>query len=696
MVHNFSKDECCDPALLQDRTLSASVSQVTICPKMDLVALVLDRVSVAIYRASWQRLTTISVTSKEDNKINCLAWSPDGACLALGTTAGGLCIYSVDRSAFSAATKAKRAARESAGPIASLEGLSSAPSCITWTRTISGAAGHVEIEKICDVYEDRAAMLRKGGKIEDEVPSCGLLFVGNRSGEITIYLHHLQFTVAQWRVLPKDCPVHQLHVQPDSRFCLAMGCEGRKDDVSDPPTSAITGCLLRSVDLRHIYEFWPEIERIGREAVSLRRFSSAVQQVCTTVKEEWINGASHVPKTTIMSPLAKLMQDFAEVGTRDPHEALHDVFCGARVNGAVLQFLATDLSENGAKEALRAFRSHTDVLADALHELLPDSENNMFRISEYGALARLSRYAAIGVSLPEADEFAESAQALFRNLGEFCWEVERVAHETEAFLAWLVIAAARSGGESMQVQNPSAVGNVEGEDARLVSQYFQGASIGQCDGRETAQADTISHYFETRLLPAFEAFKGHCAEAVSRPRNVIASSLHVNNGISLPICYPRPEVDVTCAFAGLRGKEGDAVHIVMATGEGNLISVKHEFGAEHWLFSRCGLLNEGMFVHQVATVGNEKLIFLLSDSPAGDNPESLRDKMTCEIALHEFSVEDYPYEAVAVKADDGPKRILLPEPVPFRGRQLVSLGAGQIEWGQNVSVTTNADRRMTR
>lgn len=680
------------PTLLQERTLSAAVSQVAICPSMDLVAVVLDKVSVAIFRTTWQRLATIPVSTQPDRQITALAWSPDGANLAVATSAAELVILSVDRSAFASTAKAKRAARDTAGPIATVS-LPAPAACLSWAA--APAEGSTDDAGFGDRYEDRAAQLLH---TTDEFGphSAGLIFVGDREGFLSIMTHVLLFTIARLRVMPSRCSLDGLRLTPDLRYCLVFGHEAL-DEAADSPPGEVR-CTMRSVDLGHVLDFWPEIERVGQEVVALTGFVKQIENAAEQINECWVKGAAEVTKSAVITPLTKLMKDFAESRSKDPWEMLHDVFCGASVNGAVLQFLAAELSENGAKEALRAFRSHVDDISDTLHSLLPVAENTVVRASEYRALARLtSRFSPVGVYFDNANRLFELTESLYLALGDLTWEVERVSNETEAFLAWLVIAAARAGGDVNQGRGSAPMGNIKGEDARLVSQFFQSVTAERRTAKGLVGRDAVTEKYNDRIQPVIGKYRNFCRDSLARPSIAISSSLTIDEGISISVPTTKKERRSKFCIAGAREKLAKRqMYVVIVTGEGHVICVQHDFAERNWSLTHRSFLSEKLFIHDASLFAKSKAAFLVSNSPTGEVADLVEGKVSCELSIHEFNPLDFAGQGIEVGTNQEDRSISLPEVAPLTQQHIESVEAGQVESSSALSLSIDSGRRIAR
>lgn len=693
MVVQPAGGSACTPTLLQERTMSAVVSQVAICPSMDLVAVVLDKVSVAIFRTTWQRLATIPVSTQPDRQITALAWSPDGANLAVATSAADLTILSVDRSAFASTGKAKRAARDTAGPIATVS-LPAPAACLSWAA--APAEGSTDDAGVGDRYEDRAAQLLH---TTDEFGphSAGLIFVGDRDGFLSIMTHVLLFTIARLRVMPPRCSLDGLRLTPDLRYCFVFGHEVLGEVATSLPGEV--RCAMRSVDLGHVLDFWPEIERVGREVVALTSFVKQMEKAAEQINECWVNGAAEVTKSAIITPLTKLMKDFAESRSKHPWEMLHNVFCGASVNGAVLQFLAAELSENGAKEALRAFRSHVDDIFDTLHSLLPVAENTVVRASEYRALARMtSRFSPVGVYFDNANTLFELTESLYLALGDLTWEVERVSNETEAFLAWLVIAAARAGGDSMQGRGSAAMGNIKGEDARLVSQFFQSVTEGSMTAKGSVGMDAVTEKYNDCIQPAVGKYRNLCRDWLAQPSVAISSSLTIDEGISVSVTTTKRERRTKFCIAGVgeTSLAGRQMYVVIVTGEGKVVCVQHDFAGQTWSLSHRSFLSEKFFIHDASLFLKSKAAFLISESPTGDFPELVEGKVSCVLSIHEFNPLDFAGHGIQVSRDQEDRTISLPEVVPLTQQHIETVEAGQLESSSELSLSIDSGRRIAR
>lgn len=689
MVRETEPNSSYSPQLLQDRKLSASISHVSICSSMDLLALVLDKTSVAIFRTSWQRLTTIPVCTNDNQSVTALAWSPDGASIAVATSAADLAIYSVDRSSFASTGKTKRAARDAAGPVASVS-LKAKAECIEWAG-ISAADGTVFRE---GGYEDRAALLEREGNDDYARSGAGLLFVGDCEGTLLVMMHHLLFTVVRKQVMLSGCALQGLRVSSDLRHCLVIGqcldgCNG------DEPMSAEEVWVLRCVDLQHMVEFLPEIERVGLEVVALHSFGKELAKVSEVIEKEWVMGAAHILRTNVLQPLEKALGDFAEQGSKSPWEALHDVFCGARVRGAMLQFLAAELGENGAKEALRAFRNHVSLLLGSLHSFLPLLERAIFRLSEFRALSRLTaRFKPTGVLFDLADDLFQLAENLFLIFGELSWETEKLTNETEAFLAWLVLAAARASEDSLQGRGSSS-GNVGGEDARLVSQFFQTAlSIEAKVARnDLTEMNSVNQMYRSRVKEAITKFEAHSGLVVAKPSLFVSAALDVDEGLYVRV--PASGKDTRTRFSLSRFQSGDKykrqAFVSLVTAEGHLVSIQRNFGQADWSIAHLRLLQHNLFIHEAAMQGKNKLVLLASEQQAEDVRPLIKSRNAYHLFLHDFDSGCHVYDIVR-KDETVTNTVGLPQVRGITGEVSKFVNLDKLGSNTNVLLSVDSER----
>jgi len=133
---------------LQDRTLSAAVTHVTLCPNMLLLAVTLD--ANTFYRTSWLCLAIISIIrSSPDERITVVSRSPSGAFLAVSTLSTRLIIYSVDHAVSTGARRRTCVTQ----PVASHNNSASA-TALVWVPSPSSTTSPNDSN-----YEDRASLL---------------------------------------------------------------------------------------------------------------------------------------------------------------------------------------------------------------------------------------------------------------------------------------------------------------------------------------------------------------------------------------------------------------------------------------------------------------------------------------------------------------------------------------------------------
>lgn len=520
--------------ILQDRRLAGNVSHVSICPNMELIAVVLDGASVVVFRTNWQRLAAIPVCSKEKDVITALSWSPGGANIVIGTSAGCLYIYSVDRCASATTSRTKRGSREME-PIAS-KTLPSPPTCVLWANTPVDNSRTSSTTVPERTYEDQALKLLN--VISNLPPLCpGFLVIGDRDGLLTVLTHNMELTLCRVRVMPKGSYVHQAYLSKDHTACVAIGYDKALLEADEEYNN--TEGVFRSIDISSIVHSWPEIDRLGREAMALRATMEKIESAIPRVKKEWMGGAKDVLQITIKEALEKVIAQFPdEQGSRDAWEALQDVFCGARVTGSMLQFLATDLGENCAKEALRTFRAHADEVEDALFSIRPLSENVVFRATEFRGLARIpSRFRRLGVLFEDATALFDAAETLYLQLSDLDDEFARFAKESETFLAWLVITASKAAGESAQ-GTASALGNLEAKDSDLVSKFFNRINCSKDNAPSFNVEDPVSSVLLSHVMPALERFRNATKRVLSGPAGATMTCVSALGGISFETTLP--------------------------------------------------------------------------------------------------------------------------------------------------------------
>lgn len=603
-----------DLVLIQDRTVSGIVWDVVFCPNMELVAVIIDRNTVAIFRTTWERLATIPVCTQKDVVITCLAWSPDGANIVVGTSAPALAVYSVDRCASTATARTKRGSKESEPIISMKLGATATSAC--WSKTPSDREGHkTNVEK--GVYEDRTENLQSEKAEQSEERWNGILLIGDERGELSIFSHNLQLTVASLPVLEPGFCISHIYQTESQRYCLVFGFDSSLRDQTDEKGLEGKNVVLGIVDMHTILDYWPEIDRIGVEAIGLDTAFGKLSVLLKKLREGWFEGALEVLKATIKDPLEQLMVKFSE-GPDGAWQVLNDIYCGARITGAALQFLASDLSENGAKEALRSFRSHADDIEAAVMSALPIAETALFRASEYRGLARrTSRFAPVGVEFGDTDDLFKASENLYMTLQELAYETDQISNETEAFLAWLTLAASKAGGETGLTSASSTVENVQGKDAELTSKFFERWCPRVQPGSSTTKpADTIATMISDVIEPELRRFEVIMKRVASRPSQIITKGLSLQSGISLPINVPRKPYGKMCSsFQPQTLKDGEEiVFITIPESGGSFIHIIYSFGTGEWGLRRYNLDISDLCLQHVIQLAHDVFIVATGDS----------------------------------------------------------------------------------
>lgn len=622
--------------LLHDRSFSAAVSNVTVCPNMDLFAAVLDRISIAIFRKNCQRLATISACTKQKESITAYTWSPDGANIALASSSGALSIYSVDQCS-SAVSKTKRGSRDS-DAVASVT-LPTPASTLLWADTQAQSMPERDRSDSAHEYQDRAAEFESDSLEEANIPCKGLLIAGDENGAITIYTHNLQLRVAHVQALCEKVPVRGIHMSSIHPHALAIGYE--KCDTPEQNSTA-SRCVMRIVNLESVFAHLPEIDRINRE---VKAANNVIQTLSTTMKrirKEWVQGAMAILSASIQKPIEKLMRDFAEDEYhQDAWSSLYDVYCGAKMKNGMLQHLGTDLSESGAKEALRSFRAHADDVEEAVMATLPIAEQMTFRASEYRGLARVKgRFERVGVRLKEGNELFEAAQKLCGAVEQLMDESERMCSEAEAFLGWVVIAAAKAGGMAIETADETKLHKMSEKDKELVSGFLKRMSEGE--------GDVVSGVIANEVEDGFRRFE-KCVQAVFEvPAKAISSAVSMEAGIWFGVSELGWSSDKVLQWCWSEGACNEYLVVCMRESDGELVFARYGREKNGWKIMK-RRLTRGDKVVQVwgsGYVSGEKFVIVSEGEGSG------RDRMEC-FMLRGRDVEGKALEGEGEEFEEG-------------------------------------------
>jgi Anaphase-promoting complex, cyclosome, subunit 4 len=237
-----------------------------------------------------------------------------------------------------------------------------------------------------------------------------------------------------------------------------------------------------------------ELVRAGAEAVAMREILAGLEGYVKTVGEAWVRDAMGGLAEAIVAPLEKLAFDYAEDTNVGAWHVLYNAFCGGGSSGALEQFLAKELSESGAKEALRSFTALSKDAREALSAALPLAERAVFRASEYRGLARCrQRFTDIGVSVAAVDRAFSAADGMLDLLGLISEEMEEADARICAFLRWITSEAAQVDG-SDPVEHAVVGDDAALEEHALVTAFFKSMLE---DGREAGEgAESVSVLYE--------------------------------------------------------------------------------------------------------------------------------------------------------------------------------------------------------
>lgn len=608
------------PIQLQDRNVSASVSLLSLCPNMRLLAIVLDHNSVAIFRASWQRLATIPICTKPDETITALTWSATGAYISVTTSSNLLFIHSVDSSASAPSSRTRRGSRHT-DPVAQLS-LPNAASSIVWTHSPS----------FHTYYEDRASQLLN---VKPEtVAERGLLFVGDCDGMITILTSNLAFTIARIRVMPQNVPIRYLHVTSNVRCCFAVATSLPMPLEENGNTETVfSKCLMRAISTRPFLDYWSEIDRLSSEVIAFKAFITSCETNLKQLNSSWVGGLREILSSSIVKPLEKAMAQYAESG--NAWDELQNLFCGARVKGASLHFLANSLGQNGAKELLRSFGVHDDDIEQTLAKILPLAENALSRASEYRGFARLeSRFAPIGVQLEDAVTLSKVCEDLYFHLYEFCRKVDRVTEEMESFLSWLVLAAIKAGGE-MQGRSVHIIGDLNGRALAEVAKFFDRMTLFNKNDKNISEFtnDPVAATFTVALQPELEAVHNTLSRMTTKLCDCISLKLRLSGGISFETKPPSPRSFIKCHLYDFDGSD-DVVLAILRMHDGCVACIRHDVSTGLWNFAQRSPLGEGRVIKDGILISTHIMALITSPTTVNSDENASFD---VNIEIHDLS-----------------------------------------------------------
>lgn len=608
---------------IQDRTFSGTVTLVSLCPSMDLLAAVLHGNSVAIFRLSWQRLATIPVCAAAEETITTMAWSPSGAHLAIGTSKGMFNIHSVDRAASAPPSRTRRAARDT-DPVATLS-LPVASSAIVWSHTPNQSMTYAD--RSTQLFDSRPPAVAEGG----------ILFVGAIDGSVTILSSSLVFIIARVQLFPHSFTVCHLHVASDQRHCIAIGSENlqsenKKTENAVHSVTTITNyshslherqSQLRLLQISFLLDYWPEIERTSLEAVVLKGHLSSIGSSIDQLEQSWTKGVREVLTNGIAVPMEKEMSEFTQ--TNNIWDELYDIFCGSKVKGAVLHFLAQNIGENGAKGFLRSFRAYEDDAEAAIVSVLPLVQNLLSRASEYRGLSRLiSRFAPIGVLEEDVEELFDAAEALFIEICDLSREAEAMSSETEAFLSWLVVAAMKASGESAQTRISGQSQGQSDKELELAGKFFEKVSAISAMGEESVSTNAVVVMLSDKIRPVLKRLDLACQSVFGKPCGTISNGVQSLGGISLKVDSRIVPIEKIWYVYDMPPSQSIQSEIVaLATlDNGDVVWTRCRPYTQKWAYGRIRMHVDGLKIQGVALKTEFFMIAAVSGYPGSEKHDA--------------------------------------------------------------------------
>lgn len=349
--------------------------------------------------------------------VSALVWAPSGDALAVGTERGWVRVVRVNPAGGAGwngkGERVRGNVRVGAGVTA-----------LQWV------AGRGEVPP---AYEARDRSEEEGG-------GGGFVVVGDAGGGVSVLSFDLSFRVAEFAAFGRAVAVTKVFMLEDLSCVFAAGEGEGSVKLCRVSLDSVLGCRA-------------ELMRAGAEAVAMRGTLEKLKGCCTTIGEAWVKEGMEALSEAIIAPLDKLRWDCAEDSTVGAWRLLYNAFCGGGASGALEQFLGKELSESGAKEALRSFTASSKDAREALAHALPLAERVAFRSSEYRGLARCcKRFRDIGVTVKDVDRVFEAVEAVLGLLGVLQEVMEEANVQTCAFLKWITGAAAQADGNDTAQQ----------------------------------------------------------------------------------------------------------------------------------------------------------------------------------------------------------------------------------------------------
>lgn len=535
------------PQLLQNRTFSSSITDAALCPRMDLVALVLDAKTIVIHRFNWQRLAMFAPSDgSSSEKIVSIAWSPDGALLAVALDNGTLSLYAVDSSVTHASKK------DSSAAIATVS-LQSNPTALSWDIL----RDDVE-KKGTDVWEEAYAE-RPYPPLRTEAPTGGnkrkqaVLVVGDADGCVSFYGFDLAFAIGKTRVFEPGVRVDRAFM---AKACIVA--LGTKNDV----------LLSSSIQLARFHSLQSEIWRVGSEVVALTDIRKQLLRDVAHITQRW----EACMKSSMLRSIEYPMED-ALVNEEDVNvwDALCDAHHSAVLHPTVATCLASEIGEGGVREALRTFRGGQDDVEETLLRICGTVEMLLFRASEYRGLAAVSsKFGTVGVNTRSIEDAVRNASELMEEVGDLIAVLYTVCVETEWFLEWLIIEAQRADKEPEEAVK---VASLPTDPQESVRKFFE----RHLADKQAGVKDVFSRTLEVFKTKKLDGMLSMLDEMIARPFVAISRTVLDTHAVAVSVSS-----GVSPRKASILEHPGGAVDVCAAERNGRVAVLRFSTATSEW------------------------------------------------------------------------------------------------------------------
>jgi len=533
-----------EPQLLQNRTFSSSITDAALCPRMDLVALVLDAKTIVVHRFNWQRLAMFVPSDGSCEKIVSIAWSPDGALLAVALDNGRLSLYGVDSSV-------RHASKDSSAAIATVS-LQSNPTALSWD-VLRNDVEENGTDLWEEAYSERPYPPLPCEASTDNKRKHSVLVVGDADGCVSFYGFDLRFAIGKTRVFESGVQVDRVFIAQTS-----VVAAGSKNGV----------LFSSSIQLERFHSLQSEIWRVGAEVVALTDIREQLTRDVKHISQRW----EACMKSTILRSIEYPMED-ALVNEQGVNvwDALCDAHHSAILHPSVATCLASEIGEGGVREALRIFRGGQDDVEETLLKVCGLVEMLLFRTSEYRGLAAVSsKFSSVGVNSRCIEDAVRNASALMEEVGDLIAVLYSVCVETEWFLEWLIIEAQRADKEPEEAIKVVGLPTAPQE---MVRKFFERHLADKKAGIKDIFSRTLGMFKSKKL----DGMLSMLDEMITKPFDAISSTFLDTHAVAVSVSSA-----VDSRKASILEHPGGLIDICTAQGNGRVAVLRFCSTSAEW------------------------------------------------------------------------------------------------------------------